>query len=441
MPEVIIPMKAGELMHAPQRLPDGETILYTLATDGGTTLRARWDDARIGAQSLETGERKTLVQGGMEGRYLASGHLVYAVRGVLFAVPFDARRLEVIGEAVSLVQGVRTDDSTVHYSVSETGSLVYVPGAVSGDARQLDLALIDPDKGSAEPLKLPAGQYGTPRVSPDGRHVAFTVDDGKEQMVSIYDLSGTTSMRRLTFGGKNRYPVWSADSSRVAFASDREGDWAIYWQRADGTGTAERLTKPEPGTSHIANAWSPDGKWLLYSVTKGSDVSLWTLSIQDKKAAAFGGVQSNSLTNAVISPDGRWVVYQSAEVSPTQLFAQPIPPNGTKYQITKTTVASHHPLWSRDGKSLFYIPSRNQFARVDVTTSPSFAFSNPTALPRGLFQEYGTMTVTNFDVTRDGRLVAVVDPRRLAPESAQTPQIHVVLNWFEEVQQRAPRGK
>jgi WD40 repeat protein len=141
-------------------------------------------------------------------------------------------------------------------------------------------------------------------VSPDGRHVAFGVDDGKEQMVWIYDLSGATSMRRLTFGGRNRYPAWSADSARVAFSSDRDGDAAIFWQRADGTGTAERLTKPEQGTSHVPNAWSPDGKTLFFSVTKGSDVSLWTLSVQEKKVAAFGGVQATVQPNPAISPTG-----------------------------------------------------------------------------------------------------------------------------------------
>ena len=169
-------------------------------------------------------------------------------------------------------------------------------------------------------------------------------------------------MRRLTFGGKNRYPVWSADSARVAFSSDREGDAAIFWQRADGTGTTERLTKPEQGASHVPNAWSPDGKWFFFTVTKGSEVALWMFSVADKKAAPFGGVKSTQPLNAAISPDGRWVAYQSTETGISQLYAQPIPADGTKYQITKTTTSSIHPLWSRDGKRLLYIPGRQQFS-------------------------------------------------------------------------------
>jgi Tol biopolymer transport system component len=244
-------------------------------------------------------------------------------------------------------------------------------------------------------------------------------------------------MRRLTFGGRNRYPIWTADSSRVAFTSDREGDAAIFWQRADGTGTAERLTKPDAGTSHVANAWSPDGKRFLYAVTKGLDVSLWTFSIGDKKATPFG-VQSKNPINAVISPDGRWVVYQSTEAGSGQLFAQPMPPDGTKYQITKTIGSSHHALWSPDGKTLFYIPGRRQFSMVTITTSPTFSFSNPTPLPRGVFVESGPTAITNYDLMRDGRLLGVVAAGRRDPEASRPALIQVVLNWLDEVKQRVP---
>ncbi len=435
-PALIIPMKNDELMHGPQRLPDEETVLFTYAVGNSGNAGTTWENSQIVAHSLKTGQRKTLVQGGMEGQYIASGHLVYAVRGVLLAVPFDARRLEVTGAPVPLVQGVRTDSSTVHYSVSETGSLVYMPGPITASAGQLDLALVDAAKGTTEALKLPPGQYETPRVSPDGRYVAFGVDDGKEQMVWIYELTGATAMRRLTFGGKNRYPVWSADSARVAFSSDREGDAAIFWQRADGTGTTERLTKPEQGASHVPNAWSPDGKWFFFTVTKGSEVALWTFSIADKKAAPFGGVKSTQPLNAAISPDGRWVAYQSTETGISQVYAQPIPADGTKYQITKTTTSSIHPLWSRDGKRLLYIPGRQQLALVTVTTTPSFAFSNPTPLPRGIFVEGGPSTIANFDFARDGRLMTVVRPERADVDPARAHQVQVVLNWFEELKQR-----
>jgi dipeptidyl aminopeptidase/acylaminoacyl peptidase len=138
-------------------------------------------------------------------------------------------------------------------------------------------------KGIVEPLNLRAAPYEFPRVSPDGHSVAIGTDDGKVANVWIYDLSGTTAARQLTFGGRNKYPVWTADGKRVAFQSDRETDLAIFWQLADGTGTAERLTKPDKDTAHIPESASPDGKTLSFDVATRSEHALWTLALADQK--------------------------------------------------------------------------------------------------------------------------------------------------------------
>ena len=245
-----------------------------------------------------------------------------------------------------------TRPASAQFAISDSGSLVYVPGPAS--AGQHDVVLFD-RKGGAEPLKLPPGEYDFPRVSPDGKRIAFETNDGKEAVVSIYELSGASSVRRLTFGGNNRFPIWSADGRRVAFQSDREGDPAVFWQPADG-GTAERLTTPEPGTSHVPESWSPDGQVLLFSATKDFVSSLWTLSLRDRKATPFGDVKGSSLpTNAMFSPDGRWVAYQIGEPERAEgtTYVQPFPPTGTKYQIAR----GGRPLWSRDGKELFFVPA------------------------------------------------------------------------------------
>ena len=150
-------------------------------------------------------------------------------------------------------------------------------------------------------------------------------------MVWKYDLAGGHAMQRLTFGGNNRFAVWSSDSRRIAFQSDRESDLGIFAQDADGTGQAERLTKADPGTSHVPESWSPNGDVLLFTVNKGSDVSLWTLSLQDKKSAPFDTVQARIPTGAIFSPDGRWVAYGSDESGRTTVYVQPFPPTGAVY--------------------------------------------------------------------------------------------------------------
>jgi serine/threonine-protein kinase len=435
-PELLVKVKADEVAHGPHILPGGGAVLFTLAKNAGAD---RWDKAQVVVQSLKSGERKILVEGGSDARYVPSGHLVYARGGVLFAVPFDLRRLEVTGGPVPIVEGVRRSVGGVtgaaQVSISDTGSAIYIPGAAGLSSAQLDLALVDRN-GAVEPLKLPPASYDTARVSPDGKQVAFGTDDGREAVVWVYDVSGATSMRRLSFGGRNRFPIWSADGQRVAFQSDREGDAAIFWQRADGTGTAERLTKPEQGTSHIPESWSPKGDVLLFRVTKEPGVSLWTFTPADKKAALFGGVQSSVPTDAVFSPDGRWVAYSSSETGPITVYVQPFPATGAKYQVSRGD-GGRHPVWSRDGKDLRYVvPGATRYAVATVNTQPAFTFTNPVPAPR-VFQDSVNDTIRTFDVTPDGRFLGVIAAGQTQAGTA-VAQIQVVLNWFEELKARVP---
>jgi dipeptidyl aminopeptidase/acylaminoacyl peptidase len=295
-----------------------------------------------------------------------------------------------------------------------------------------ELGLVD-RKGTIERLKLPADGYATPRVSPDGKRIAVGVDDGKDSDVWIYELSGASAMRRLTFGGRNRLPIWSPDSRRVAFQSDRDGDAAIFSQSADGsTGTAERLTKPEARTSHAPESWSPDGTHVLFSETKGSNVSLWTFSLPDKKATPFDGVQSSEPTNATFSPDGHWMAYTSTEGG-QRTFVQPFPATGAKYEIARRAI---YPVWTAGGKELLWIGGRG-FNIVRVTTRPSFTFGNPVEAPSrvGII---GPSAQRTFDVTPDGRFIGTIAAVSNQTDAPTAPTFQVILNWTEELKQRVP---
>ena len=320
-------------------------MLYTLL-DEGAFYDNRWDSARIVVQSIDGGEPKTLVEGGSDARYVPTGHIVYALRGTLLAVPFDLATLSVTGGSVPVIEGVRRSTAQVSgaalYAFSDSGSMVYVPGPVS----EQETVFIYDHQGVAQALPLPPGSYRYPRVSPDGSHVAFDSSDNKESFVSVYNLSGTTAPPRITFGSNNRYPIWSGDGKHVAFQSDREGAPAVFWQEI-GSGSAERLTTAEPGTSHVPESWSRDGV-LLYSVRKGPAVSLWSLSIADRQPKAFGEVVSHGLpTNAAFSPDGAWVAYQTGDSDSLEglTYVQPFPATGTRREIGR----GGRPVWSRDG--------------------------------------------------------------------------------------------
>jgi serine/threonine-protein kinase len=434
---MVIPARDGEVLYGPQVLPGGQELLFTVASETGTD---RWDKAQIVVQSIPSGRRKTLIEGGSDARYLPTGHIVYALGGTLFGVPFDLKRLEIAGGPVPVLEGIRRAFSeqtgTAHFSVSNTGSLVYVPGPASTSSQHRTLVWID-RAGKAEPLNLPQSAFEFPRLSPNGKMLAFGTDDGKDAIVWIYDVSGTSPMRRLTFARRNRFPIWSADSQRVAFQSDREGDHGIFWQRADGTGAAERLTTSDRDTSHVPQSWSTRGDQFLFAAVKGPDSALWRFSLSDRKAAPVDQVHSGSgfpLT-ATFAPDAKWVAYTSTETdSRTGVFVQSMSPLGPPYEIAKPPAASH-PLWSPSGTEFFYVVAGSQFYSVSITTQPNIKAGNPVTLPNGMFGA-SRRSERNFDVTPDGKRFIGIVPAGQTLSTA--PQIEVVLNWMEELKTRLP---
>ncbi len=444
--EKVVSVSAQERVQRVQMLPGGETILLTVGVSEDSEA-IRWNTAQIVAQSLKTGTRKTLVSGGSDGWYIPTGHLVYAIGGILYADEFDLERLEVKGAAIPIIEGVRragfASGGIAWFSISNTGTLIYVSGPATVLDAGADIGLVD-RKGAmllnASPLKLPPGPYQSPRASPDGKRIAVERNDGKEALILLYDLLGTRSLRRLPAAGRNRYPIWNADGSRVVFQSDSGGDLGIFSQTLDGAGPPERLTTANPGESHIPESWQPRGDVLLYSVLKGSEYALWTYSARDRRAAAFGAVRSAVPIDAVFSPNGKWVAYTSATTRNdlATVHVQPFPSTGERHQIERTLPSDvpHHPAWSPDGTELFFNQRAGLFSVVGVTTSPALAFGHPVNVPRRFITGPPSMPRA-FDVMPDGRLLAVISSGADRSVSDDM-QINVVMNWFEELKARIP---
>lgn len=443
-PAMVAAVKADEVAEAPQLLPDGDTVLFTVAR--GSVGVERWDVAQIVAQSLKTGVRKVVHEGGSGGRYLPSGHLLYVRAGTVFAVPFDPVKLVKIGAEVPVLEGVRRAaggaSGVADYSVSDNGTLVYVTGPPVGGVEGLQLVLAD-RQGATTVLKLQSGPYQTPRASPDGRSIAVGSDDGKDAFVSVYDLSGLRALTRVTFSGKDRYAVWSPDSRRLAYQSGREGDLGIFAQAADGTGEVQRLTRPAPGEAHLPSSWrkTADGEVLLFDAIKGSDVTLQALSMKDGKTAPFGGVRSIALTSPIFSPDGRWVAYSTRDSSGrVDTYVQPYPATGAKAIVpAPSPSAPHHPLWSGDGKELFYVPTQGTLQSVSVIPGPVVTFGNPQPVQRD-FLEAAPTSPRVYDMMPDGRFLSTGLSGRSETGSLKQ-EFTVVLNWFEELKARAPRQR
>lgn len=438
-PETLIAGKANELMTSPQMLPGGETVLYSVA-DNMSARGRPFKKGKIIAQNLKTGARKTLAEDAIGARYLPTGHLVYASGGVLFAAPFDPRRLEMTASPVGILEGVRVGNSGAgQYAFSDSGTLVYLPGPVgTGDDGESVLALVD-RRGGVERLKLTPAAMGFPRASRDGKRIAYQIDDGKEVAIWLLELAGSSAPRRLTLpgSGNNRFPIWSADGERVAFQSDREGDLGIWWQRADGSAAAVRLTKPSEGVEHFPDSWSPDGRTLSFTEQKKTVSEIWTFSFQDRKATQFAAMPGAWLGRSDFSPDGKWVAYQFNPLGgSSRIYVRPFPTAATAY-IAPADGDTHHPVWSPDGKELFYVAGPSQAGSMTFTAKPEVSFGTPVRAPKAGFATLSGVGIRTFDVLPDGKhFIGVVPVGEVGKETQSSQQILVVLNWFEDLKRR-----
>ena len=312
-PEVLVPLDLPVRGHGPQILPGDKAVLLTLG-DG-----PNWNDAQIVVHSLETGERKVLIEDGRDARHLPTGHLVYVLDGTLLAVPFDAERLEVTGGPVPMVEGIdsASPSGASQFSVSDTGSLVYV----SGQTTKRTLVWVDRE-GREEVLKVEPRAFSHPRISPDGSRIALALRD-QEEDIWIWDLARET-LTRLTFApGRDSYPVWTLDGQRLVFSSDRDGSQNLYWKAADGTGSVERLTKSE--SDHFAYAFTPAGGQLVFLELgeQGADLGVLTLEGSSEPLLA---TEFDERT-AALSPNGRWLAYESNDSSQyeIEIYVRPFP--------------------------------------------------------------------------------------------------------------------
>jgi eukaryotic-like serine/threonine-protein kinase len=438
--ETVVAVKPNEVVYGPQLLPGGDTLLFT--SSAGMNPLA-WDRALIVAQSLKTGERKVLIEGGSDARFVPTGHIVYAVGSTLLAVPFDVKRLQTTGDSATVIEGVTRArvfpggaTAAAEFGTSNTGSMIYVPGETAAGLRtDVTLALVDRN-GARKPLNIPPGPYNQPRISPNSKQLVLNTEYGEERVVQIVDVTGAAAPRKLTFDGHNHRATWSPDGELVVFTSDREGDNGLFSQRADGNGPAERLLKAEPGVTLQSENWSSHGNMIIYSSSRAAFRTLWMLSPGDKNPKPLITTYS---TNSSLSPDGRWIAYTASESGGNEVYVQPFPPNGSKFQVSD---GGRSPLWSPDGKQLFYLRAQGtgtaQIMSVDVQTQPSFVVVKTTPLPiEGIIGETGPR---GYDITSDGKYFLVMIPKSRgdAGKPPAPDQINVTLNWFEELKLRAP---
>jgi serine/threonine protein kinase/Tol biopolymer transport system component len=447
-PEVLVKGRFANMSkegfpYAPQMLPDGKTLLFTNAVS-----LTDINNDQIVIQSLKSGEQKIVFKGGAYARYLPTGDIIYTLTDKnirnLFAVPFDLDKLEVTGSPVSVLEGVADG------AYSDSGTLVYVPqpavaaGATNTASSGNTLVWVD-RQGKEKPLSAVPEDYRSLKISPDGTRVALSIVASGNQDIWVWDIPHKTPTR-LTFDkASDFWPIWTADSKWIVFASGRGGGLArVYWKSADGIGEAELLGS-KPNNYIVPGSFSRDGKILAVSEFSLSSpvVDIGMLSMEGKREMKELLQEKQEAFDPQISPDGRYMAYQSDESGKFQIYVRSFP-DMTKGKWQVSSGGGNSPLWSPDGRELFY-RSGDATMAVEVEKEPTFKRGNPKTLFQGTYFFANIMQkiiVTPWDISPDGKKFLMIKPgasTAAAPTAAgPQPKIIVVTNWFEELKQRVP---
>ena len=421
-----------------QLLPGGEAFLFEASKDNNV-----WEDATIQVQSVKTGQRKTLVQGGYFGQYIhgsdsAAGYLIYTHGGTLFAAPMDLGRLELTGPAVPVLQDVsgRNSNGMAQIGFTVSGTLVYIAG--SGTALQ-SLAWLDAAGNTQSLPAAPGSDYVFPRISPDGTRIAMLVMNASGFNIWVYEW-GQDRMTRLTFfraiGGYP--PIWAPDGKHIGFvlgSSELSGS-GIYWMRSDGAGEPQQLVS---GQNLVPDSFSPNGKRLAY-FKLGPDYGIWTVPLdlgdpehpKAGKPELFLGSKS-VIQSAAFSPDGRWMAYSSSRSGLFELFVRPFPGPGGQWQVSSNS--GRHPIWSRDGRALFYEGGKdgNELMAAPYTVKGD---SFDAGQPRLWSQKPLSVAPNSFDVAPDGKRALVVIPAPGAASAERPTHVTFLLNFADELRRR-----
>jgi serine/threonine-protein kinase len=405
----------GELAHWwPQHLPDGRHVLFT-------AFRTPIDSARIEVLSLVDGSRRVLIEGAVSAKYVPTGHLMYARDDVLFAIPFDADRLEVTGRAVPVVEDVAMlhAEGYAVYDVSVDGTLVYMRASVYDADRAV--LWVSRSGEEASPI-MPLGRYDEPALSPDGERVALTITEpGGTPDLWVLDLARATRTRLTSRGGSDFGAVWTPSGDRVIYVSERPV-FDIYWLPADGRAPGEPLVVGEFDKQPASV--TPDGSALVFSHNRIPD-ELWSVSL-----TSDGGPQpiltgGHQIVSPVVSPDGKWLAYVSTETGRFEVYISPYP----DVSAGKTIVSARggeFPRWTRGGRELVY---REGAKMLSVVVDPATGrVQPPVVLFEGPYLLSGR-NAHNYDVTPDGERFLMIK----RPDAGWRREFVVVLNWFEEL--------
>jgi eukaryotic-like serine/threonine-protein kinase len=427
-PQKVLSLAAGESFGPlADFLPDGDHFLFGVSLAGSVETKVA---------SLGGSQPKAILQSTSPAIYSPTGHLLFVRNDALLAQAFDAGKLALSGSPITLVSSVNIalSGSPINsaptantaglrsFSVSGNGILTYHPGGAGAGQR---LTWFDRSGRKLGDVGAP-DRYTSPALSPDGKRMAVGIGDlnRKTRDIWVFDLVRGGSYR-LTFDpADDLNPVWSPDGRYIAFASDRKGKRDLYRKLASGTGEEELLFEDQAGNK-VPESWSHDGRYIFASVlAPHNPAAIYRFSPADRKFEKYVSGPSN-IDKSQLSPDGRWLAYRAQESGRDEVYLQPFPATGERWQLS--TAGGNDPQWRGDNKELYFLNGDNiTISAVDIKPSGN---SIEIGIPHALFE--ARITSLNFRnryvPTADGqKFLVVVDG-----DASQIESFETVMNWPE----------
>jgi len=428
----------------PHFLPGANGVLFTVLRF--TATAPNWKRAQIWVTSAKTGERKLLIEDGVDARYDSNGHLVFARQGKLWAVGFDLKNLAVTGKEVPVLDGITHAEysgggvqvtGAAQFSLSDNGSIFYAPGSIE-PPYPMELVWVDRTGKAVPAATKPLSVFNFARISPVGRRIIFN-EYYVNKDLWMFDPA-TETLDRETTQGQNFNPVFSPDGSRIAFRSDRTGPNAIYMQDLSNTNVIQLTTG---GPFDNTGSWTPNGKELAFTrrdpQTGQGDIYVVSVD-QPSNVRQILKDQFNKLSPE-FSPDGRWLAYCSNKSNPNryELYVMAYP--GAQ-SVPVSTDGAREPAWSRDGKELFYRSGQGGQKMMSVrfkVEGAEFLPEKPVALFEG---EFTGAIPRSYDVASDGRFLMIRSTAGGENKWLKTvfpSTLRIVLNWTDELQRLMSR--
>jgi len=422
--------KSGDEHVWPSSVAGTDIVLFAVIAGGTRGVAVL--NGELAAFNRRTAAVTSLKVPGHSPRYVSTGHIVYVGNdGVLQAVPFDLSRLEVTGNPVPLIEGIGVKyGGAVNFDMSAGGHIVYAPSGTSGAER----SIVWVDRAGREtPVAAPRRAYYYARVSPDGAWLSLDVRD-QEEDIWIWDVRREALARLTDTPGADQYGLWTRDQRLIFSSEDPKGRTELYRHRPDGVGRPEQLTDTtDAELMPFPNAITPDGKQVIFRAVVGGKNDLFIASVEGDRTFRKLLATQHDERNADISPDGRFMAFESdLSGGRLEVFVRPFPNvEGTQQKVSIEGGAE--PLWSSDGRELFYLAD-NKLMSVGVTQNgESLDFGKPVPLfDTGAYYFGGAGR--NYDAAPGGKRFVMV--KNAVGEPGRSQPLTIVVHWLEELRAR-----